>query len=278
MTDGCTSQLAAGGVREGDSVGVLGTTLVLKTVSLLDRWDPRSGLYSHRAPDGRFWLGGASNVGGGSIRKPAGLDWAEIDRRARLSGPAQVVSYPLPRRGERFPIADPDFGGFTVDLAQAPAEAPADPVGAYRAALEGVAMVERLALDTLHVDPSVGSRILSGGATRSRLWNEIRAACLGTTVRLPQHSESGYGAAVLAAWGVLGGPFAEAAARFASRSTAFDPEPDLVAAMAERYTVFRGALAVEGATHPKAPTRQGIFNLDPTRREQPLAEEEEHQA
>ncbi len=241
MTDGCTSQLAAGGVREGQSVGVLGTTLVLKAVSRDDRRDPKLGLYSHRAPDGRFWVGGASNTGGGLIRLPAGVDFPEMERLARVLGPSGLVSYPLPRPGERFPIADPAFEGFAIRFSAGSPD-PADPVTAYRTIIEGVAMVERRGLDALGIDPAAGERLLSGGGTRNRLWNEIRAACLGVTVRVPAHGDSGYGAAVLAAWGWMRGPFADTVERFTSTGSSIDPEPGLVLAMAERYAVFSDAL------------------------------------
>jgi xylulokinase len=246
MTDGCTSQLASGAVRDGQSVGVLGTTLVLKSVSATDRWDAATGVYAHRSPDGRYWLGGASNVGGGSVPKPAAMGYAEIERLARAAGPSPVVRYPLARRGERFPVADPDLDEFTVDLAGATATE-VDPVVAYRAGLEGVAMVERFALETLGLDPRASERILSGGGTRNRLWNELRAATLGTVVRIPKHGESAYGAAVLAAWGGADESFADEVARFTGGQQRVHPDPDLVAAMDERYAVFRRALGDRAA-------------------------------
>jgi xylulokinase len=246
MTDGCTSQLAAGGVGAGDSVGVIGTTLVLKLVSPIDRWDAASGLYSHRAPDGAFWVGGASNVGGGSIVRGSGFDYAEMDRLGRKLGPTAFARYPLARRGERFPVANPDLEAFTVDLAGTNIAEPTDPVAAYRSTLEGVAMVERFGLEAMGADPSANERILSGGATRSPLWNELRAATLRATVRIPTHGESGYGAAVLAVWGAErdagGGRFTDTVARFTAGGTTLDPDPALVTAMAERYDVFCAAL------------------------------------
>ncbi len=69
MTDGCTAQLAAGAVVPGDTVGVLGTTLVLKGVALQAVSDVSGAVYSHLAPDGRFWPGGASNVGAGVLAR-----------------------------------------------------------------------------------------------------------------------------------------------------------------------------------------------------------------
>lgn len=246
MTDGCTSQLASGAVREGQSVGVLGTTLVLKSVSAVDHWDAATGVYAHRAPDGRFWLGGASNVGGGSVPLPQAMDYAAAERAARKLGPSPVVRYPLARRGERFPVADASLDAFTVDLA-GKVTADLDPLVAYRAGLEGVALVERLGLEALGIRSQgihgvAGERILSGGGTRNRLWNELRAACLAAPVRIPVHGESGYGAAVLAAWAVDDAGFGEVVARFTGGGEFIEPDPMLVEAMDERFAVLTNAL------------------------------------
>ena len=242
MTDGCTSQLASGAVRDGQSVGVLGTTLVLKSVSPADHWDAATGVYAHRSPDGRFWLGGASNVGGGSVPTPAGLDYAKAERLARALGPSPLVRYPLARPGERFPVADAEWQAFTVDLEGSPV-GDVEPLVAYRAGIEGVALVERLALETLGIEPSAHERVLSGGGTRNRLWNELRAAALGVTVRIPAHGESGYGAAVLAAWGASDERFDEVVARFTEGGDLIEPDRDLTDAMAERYVIFTRALS-----------------------------------
>ncbi|HEX4444269.1 MAG TPA: FGGY-family carbohydrate kinase [Galbitalea sp.] len=248
MTDGCTSQLASGAVRNGQSVGVLGTTLVLKSVAAVDHWDAATGIYAHRAPDGAYWLGGASNVGGGSVQKPDGLDYAEAEHRARALGPSPIVRYPLARRGERFPVADAEFEAFAIDLdGSSSGRVPA--VVTYRAGLEGVAMVERLALETLGLDASASPRVLSGGGTRNRLWNEIRAATLGAVVRIPTHGDSGYGAAVLAGWAAGDEPFAEVVDRFTKGGELIDPDPELTVAMAERYAVFTAALASARGSH-----------------------------
>ncbi len=152
------------------------------------------------------------------------------------------MRYPLARRGERFPVADPQLEAFAVDIRGVPVTR-LDPVVAYRAGLEGVAMVERLGLETLGIDPGARERILSGGGTRNRLWNELRAACLGAVVRIPAHGDSGYGAAVLAAWGVQDDSFGDVVARFTEGGELLEPAPELVEAMAERYTVFRAVLA-----------------------------------
>lgn len=239
MTDGCTSQLATGTVRLGQSVGVVGTTFVLKVVEATERRDAASGVYSHRAPDDSFWSGGASNAGGGSFALPTSTTYEELGREATASGPTPYVAYPLPRDGERFPVADRGMRPIWLRLDGSATAEPADPVLRYRAVLEGVALVERFALETLGIVPEAATRTLSGGATRSDLWNGIRAATLGTSVRIPTGRDSGHGAAVLAAWRAIGGDFTAAVARYTGGGSQLDPDPSLTTAMAERYAVFR---------------------------------------
>ncbi len=50
MTDGCAAQLGAGALGVGDWHSTLGTTLVLKGVSLEPVHDESGVVYSHRAP------------------------------------------------------------------------------------------------------------------------------------------------------------------------------------------------------------------------------------
>ena len=83
MTDGATAQVATGAVALGDTVGVLGTTLVLKAVSSTDVVDNPSGVYSHVAPDGLFWPGGASNTGAGVLRDGATAGLEPVDEIGR---------------------------------------------------------------------------------------------------------------------------------------------------------------------------------------------------
>lgn len=206
MTDGCAGQLAAGAVAPGRFVGILGTTYVLKGVTESLVPDPTGVMYSHRHPDGWWLPGGASNTGGEAVSgsaTSAGL--AGLDAAAEGRGPAGVVAFPLRRKGERFPFASADAAGFVLGE-------PADEVELHRARLEGVAFVERLALDHLRrLGISVdGPLLAAGGGSRSPLWTHIRATATGLGIRVAPHAETGYGAALLAAAGVLPGGLTEA--------------------------------------------------------------------
>jgi xylulokinase len=254
MTDGSTGQIATGAVAEGDTVGVLGTTLVLKAVSVHEVVDTAAGIYSHGAPDGLFWPGGASNTGAGVLRHglTAGLDPARETERIEASGPASVVAYPLARRGERFPVADASFEGFAVDLEGRPAEA-STPIERFRAVFEGVAFVERLGLDRLTALGVAGRRHhLAGGASASELWNRIRASALGRSVVVVEGSGSARGAAAIAAAAMSGETLAAVAERFSGRRRTVDPDPALEAALGERYRVFSERLG--SLAHPAPPT------------------------
>jgi sugar (pentulose or hexulose) kinase len=108
-TDGIAAFIAAGPSLPGEAVTSLGTTLVLKLLSTRRVEDAGSGVYSHWYGD--LWLaGGASNAGGGVLHRY--FDAAEL---ADLSAGIDAESdsgldyYPLPDRGERFPVNDPDL-------------------------------------------------------------------------------------------------------------------------------------------------------------------------
>jgi sugar (pentulose or hexulose) kinase len=195
MTDGCAAQIAAGALSPGAWNSVLGTTLVLKGVSKDLITDPTGAVYSHRHPDGGWLPGGASSTGAGVLTELLpGADLDALDQAARDLGPIEAVTYPLTKTGERFPFVAPQAERFT--LGSTP-----DDVHRYAAVLQGVAFIERLAFDhleSLGADP-VRSVSLTGGATRSGYWNQLRADVLGVPVELPAVPEPAYGMAVLAA-------------------------------------------------------------------------------
>lgn len=214
MTDGCTAQVAAGAVAPGDSVGVLGTTLVLKAVADHRVTGVGGALYSHYAPDGSWWAGGASNVGAGPVRDELGgtspRALAELERAATLAGPSSAVVYPLRGTGERFPFARPDARGFVLG-------GPLEGVAAYRAFLQGVAYVERLALDALRehgVEPTLHH--LGGGGSRNRLWSRLRATVLEVPCVLAGRASSAHGAALVALATATGEALVDVVARTAT--------------------------------------------------------------
>ncbi|RVX44186.1 sugar (pentulose or hexulose) kinase [Nonomuraea polychroma] len=195
MTDGCAAQLGAGATRAGNWNSVLGTTLVLKGVTKELLHDPLGVVYSHRAPDGSWLPGGASSTGAGALTRDLpgrDLDMLSEQAATRFSGHTPIT-YPLVSRGERFPFDAPDAETFTLGD-------PADDVDRYAAILLGAAFIERLCLDYLDLLGAAvdGEVILTGGATRSAFWNQLRADVLGRPVTLRENAEPALGMAVLA--------------------------------------------------------------------------------
>jgi D-ribulokinase len=231
MTDGCAAQLAAGALRDGSWNSVLGTTLVLKGVSPRRIRDPNGVLYCHRSPDGGWLPGGASSSGAGVLERSfPGRDLDELGDGAQAHEHDAPLAYPLVGRGERFPFDAPRAHGF---VAGEP-----DGDGAHFAALlQGLAYVERLCLDYVSLlgAPVEGGLSLTGGATRSRYWCQLRADVLGRPVRLPEHAESAVGMAVLAAAATSGRTCAAVAAEMCHTREVIEPRPDRAERFREPY-------------------------------------------
>jgi sugar (pentulose or hexulose) kinase len=173
-----------------------------------------------------------------------GPDFDPVRHTAAIAavGPSATVAYPLTRPGERFPVADPGFAGFSVGLDGRSREA-VDDVARYRAVFEGVAFVERLALERL-VELGVEQRRhhVAGGAAASELWNRIRASVLQRPVVVSPGAGSARGAAALAAAAVTGDGLAVVAERFAGERAVLEPDEVLVDVLEERYQVFLRAV------------------------------------
>lgn len=195
MTDGCAAQLGSGATAVGSWNSVLGTTLVLKGVTEDLVRDPHGVVYSHRSPTGHWLPGGASSVGAGLVaREFADGDLDALTRQAAALLPTGLLRYPLVSPGERFPFIAPDATAFGSREAASRAES-------FAALLQGAAYVERLCFD--YVDllgaPTDGAIVLTGGATRNPVWNQLRADVLQRRVTLPRHAQPALGMAVLAA-------------------------------------------------------------------------------
>jgi sugar (pentulose or hexulose) kinase len=246
MTDGCASQIAAGAAAPGRFVSVLGTTLVLKGATVERIQDPTGVVYSHRHPDGWWLPGGASNTGGAALGKWA--DLTALDRRAAEHGPARHVVYPLVGRGERCPFRVADAEAFRLGT-------PADDVDRYRAALEGVAFVERLGYERLAAlgAPATATAtatatgiVASGRGSGSRVWNRIRATVLARPVTAAPHASTSLGACILAAAGSLHPDLAAATVAMAVTGEQVDPDESERDALEHSFERFRAEVAARG--------------------------------
>jgi sugar (pentulose or hexulose) kinase len=219
MTDGCAAQIGAGALRPGSWNSVLGTTLVLKGVSPGLIRDPLGVVYSHRSPDGNWLPGGASSVGAGILGKYfPDRDLEPLNQKV-AGHESEVVIYPLPAKGERFPFQAARAEGFMLGT-------PGGEIELYAALLQGVGYVERLCFDYLDLlgAPIDGDLLLTGGGSKSRAWCQFRADILGRTVSLPENAESVLGMAILAA--SRGRPLAETAEKMVRIHERIDPRRD----------------------------------------------------
>lgn len=240
MTDGCAAQLGSGALTVGSWNSVLGTTLVVKGVAAALVTDPSGAVYSHRGP-GDTWLpGGASSTGAGAISRDfPGADLDALGRAAARYEPAGLLTYPLVSAGERFPFVAPEATGFSTGRARDDGER-------FAAVLQGVAFLERLGFD--HLDrlgaPTDGALVLTGGATRSAYWNQLRADVLGRPVTLPETAEPALGMALLAA--AQHRPVAECAAEMVRVREIVEPGADGGARFGASFTAFVAALQERG--------------------------------
>ncbi len=192
-TDGCASFLATGAAEAGDGVTALGSTLAIKLLCDAPVFAPEYGIYSHRLL-GRWLAGGASNTGGAALARfftPGEL--AALSERVNPDQSSGLDYYPLPDRGERFPVNDSDLASRTEPR-------PADDVLFLHGLLEGIAHVEALGYRRLRElgGPPV-SRVLSvGGGAANPVWTRLRAQALGVPVAAVPGREAAFGAALLA--------------------------------------------------------------------------------
>ncbi|RFA10260.1 hypothetical protein B7R54_14375 [Subtercola boreus] len=264
MTDGCAAQLGAGALGLGDCHTVIGTTMVLKTVSASLIADDAGAVYSHRSPEAGLWFpGGASNVGAGiiSVLFPH-EDLDELTTStADYYGAKPVAhlpfSYPLPGTGERFPIVEPSADGFvSADGTEFPIGEALQQLGelkTYAAVLVGVACVERLALEQLAGSDGAPAGMLSssGGGTKNAWWVQLRSDLLGREISVSSTADGSTGMAILAAWAAQKfHPDADALAEIASRMTHADrtyrPDTERTKELNTVYEAFIRSLTRKG--------------------------------
>lgn len=226
-TDSNAAFLAAAGPGAGYGTAVtsLGSTTAIKMLSRTYVEDADRGVYSHRFPrfgsgggegdeeeDEEAWLiGGASNVGCAVLRQENFSD----DELASLSAEidpdetSPLSYYPLPRVGERFPVADSSREPVLEPRPESRREY-------LHGILQGISDVERdgfRALGDLGSDPGRPTVVLScGGGARNDMWLRMRERRIGDLyddggggdrrggeVRRADNTEASYGAALLAA-------------------------------------------------------------------------------
>ncbi len=196
-TDGCASFLATGAALPGEGVTVLGTTLTLKILSDRPICAPDHGIYSHRLL-GMWLAGGASNSGGAALLThfTAG-DIVSLSGQIDPETDSGLDYYPLPRPGERFPVADPAMQPRLTPR-------PDDRALFLQGLFEGIAEIEALGYARLTElgAPSLSSVRTMGGGAGNPVWTRLRERRLQVPMLAPRSEAAAYGAALLARRGV----------------------------------------------------------------------------
>ena len=196
-TDSIAAFLASGVNSPGEAVTSLGSTLAVKLLSHTRVDDSRYGIYSHKLGD--LWLvGGASNTGGAVLRHF--FTDAELENYSTQIDPEQeslLDYYPLLKKGDRFPINDPN-------LPPRLEPRPTDSVEFLHGLLESIARIEARGYQLLQ---ELGATPLTkvytaGGGAKNSVWSAIRKRYLKVPVVTPIHTAAAYGTALLAMRGM----------------------------------------------------------------------------
>ncbi|MEG4310445.1 MULTISPECIES: FGGY-family carbohydrate kinase [unclassified Microcoleus] len=196
-TDSIAAFLASGVNLPGEAVTSLGSTLAVKLLSHTRVDDSRYGIYSHKLGD--LWLvGGASNTGGAVLRHF--FTDVELDNYSTQIDPEQeslLDYYPLLKKGDRFPINDPN-------LPPRLEPRPTDSVEFLHGLLESIARIEARGYQLLQ---ELGATPLTkvytaGGGAKNAVWSAIRKRYLKVPVETPVHTAAAYGSALLAKHGM----------------------------------------------------------------------------
>ena len=158
-----------------DGVTVLGTTLVMKRFTATPIHGP--GVTRHRV-GGRWLCGGASNAGGGVLRRFFADDLLkELSRQIDPDTDSGLSLRPLPGPGERFPVDDP-----TLEPILEPR--PISDALYLHGLLEGLAEIEGQGWRRLvDLGAPAPKRVISlGGGARNPQWRRLRERRLGLPV------------------------------------------------------------------------------------------------
>lgn len=205
--------------------------------------DYENGVYPLPNPAGEGWICGGSMSNGGSV-----LAWFRnsfyepdtpfedvLEEIAQVpAGAGGLVALPY-LMGERTPVSDPLARACFFGVGREHGRAHFG-----RAALEGVAFGMRQVVEALvAAGGQVDHVVASGGATRSRLWTQIKADVLGRPVHIPRVTESGLlGAAILARAAVTAQPVTAVIDAMVALTERFEPDPERHALYDRLYPTY----------------------------------------
>lgn len=238
LTDGCASQIASGAVAVGDWNTTIGTTMVIKGITLKEIHDSEGRIYSHRHPQGYWMPGGASN---------SGADWvnnfseniAEFSEKGAKLIPTGLLSYPLQTLGERFPFIAPEARGFEPEGIGSAER--------FVANMEALAYIERYAYELIERLSGEKVKIIftAGGASNNELWMKIRSNVLNLPIRKMNNVSGALGAAIMAASQTFFNNLVDAAKAMTSLEKEYTPDPSLAKAYHKIYKEFINLLMIK---------------------------------
>jgi xylulokinase len=243
--------IGCGGASPGEAVDVAGTSEVIALITDHPVGEEAiaspqaAGVFGAHLLENLYWVGGPMQGGGGTLLWWARGFYSEQPDLQQLAGEAFAMPLGadgllfLPYlRGERAPVWDSLARGAFVGLTDHHTRA-----HCARAVYEGIAFAVRDILERSQVAASLRAQTLhvSGGASRSALWNQIKADITGLPVQQMAVSDAAcLGAAMLAAVGVEAySDLAAVAAAMVRPTTVFVPEPGAIARYNELFATWR---------------------------------------
>ena len=245
VTDAMGAQIAAGVVEVGQWVTTIGTGLSIKGNTADRLQGCSSGLYSHRAWNGDWSVSATSHCGGDSINKRfPNIDIEEYSAAAEVIGQSSILVLPLATEGEYFPFSNPTAVGFEKGDSK-------NPFDVFLGYIEGIAFIERLAMETIEDFATVnGPQVSMGGGASNPFWLQIRAETLGRPTVKPFETSSALGAGIIA---LAGDPKAisSTAKMVVQYHPAVLPNEKMIKQRDSRYQEFLAELEKLDYWHPK---------------------------
>ena len=179
-TDSNAAVLAAES-SSSEGISVLGSTIVIKLFVKKPIHYP--GITNHRI-GGKWLAGGSSNAGGSILKELFNVqELQDLSRQIDPESNSGLNLLPLSRKGERFPINDPDLEPVLLPR-------PVSDSLYLHGLLEGLARIEAQAwkkLIELNSEGETPKKIITiGGGSSNPQWRRIRQRLIG----LPIHSSS----------------------------------------------------------------------------------------
>lgn len=229
----------SGVTRAGQGMEVSGTSEIVGVMS--DVPGNASGVISFPPVRGRYLHAGPTQAGGQAlswVAKSFSMSIKDAVEAAASADLDQRLVFLPHLQGERAPVWNPNARGVWVGLTTK-----TGPPEMIRAVLEGVAFSARWIREACEEAAGNKPRALriSGGGSKSTLWNEIKASAHGLSMEVLRCSASGcLGAALMG--GVAGGlntNIEDWAQRLAAIETVVEPEIDEVERLQELYSIYR---------------------------------------